>query len=102
MTSDVFLQKLTESSEEVQIMTLASMFFKIEDIALFIDRDEEEFRQLVLYKKSSPESKAYRRGVMQMTVKLRYETARFAIAGNPQAEDEMRQYYTRQKIDENA
>lgn len=102
MKSEDFLKNLLELSDEGKIFMLASLFYKISEIALFLDKDEEEFRNKVLYETDSVESKAYRKGVMVTSIKLRFDTARFAFGGNPQADEEMRQYFTRLKLDEDA
>ena len=102
MTSEELLDYLTGLSNEEKIQELASLFFTIGEIALFIDMDEESLRSKIKYEKQSKESIAYRKGVMSTNIKLRFDTRRFAIAGNPQAEEEMKQYYTRQKLAENA
>lgn len=102
MTSEDFLKQLSESSERCQIATLASLYFTISDIALYCDRDADELRRKINYEPDSMESKAYRQGVLITSIKLRFDTCRFALAGNPQAEEEMKAFLSRQKLDENA
>ncbi|MBP9994071.1 MAG: hypothetical protein KBT67_03895 [bacterium] len=102
MTSEQFLESLTGLSEQEKISELSSLFFTISEIALFLDFNEEEFRRQVLFEKDSWMSKAYYKGIMRTTIKMRFDTRRFALAGSPQAEEEMRQFLTRQKLEEDA
>jgi len=101
-TSEEFLQELSELSDEVKVRKLASLFFSITDIAVYLDRDPEQLRQEIKYDPDSWFAKAYKKGVMDTTIQLRYDTHRFALAGNPQAEEEMKSHYARLKLDENA
>ncbi len=102
MTSEEFLQNLTALSDEEKVSELSSLFFTISEIAVFLDINEEDFRQKVLFEKDSWQSKAYYKGIMRTTIRMRYDTRRFALAGSPQAEEEMKQFLTRQKLEEDA
>lgn len=102
MTSEEFLQNLIALSDEEKVSELSSLFFTISEIAVFLDINEEDFRQKVLFEKDSWQSKAYYKGIMRTTIRMRYDTRRFALAGSPQAEEEMKQFLTRQKLEEDA
>ncbi len=96
------MKQLSELSNEVKIRKLASLFFTISEIAVFCDLDPDELRREIVDNPGSYTAKAYRKGVMDSQIRLRYDTSQFAFAGNPQAEEEMKTFLTRQKLDENA
>lgn len=101
-TSEEFLKLLTESPLEVQVEELAALFFTIAEIALFIGSDEEDLRTEITCETDSPISQAYYRGKLRTKIKLRFDSLNFALHGNPQAAQEMRDYLSDQNIDENA
>lgn len=99
-TSDLFLEDLIKSSKEDQVYKLASLFFTPEDIAFFVGLNSEEFKRRI---KFSPEDGlviAYRKGVMETEIKLRFDTHRYALSGSPEAINSMKDYLSKQKISE--
>lgn len=99
-TSDLFLEDLIKSSKEEQVYKLASLFFTPEDIAFFVGLNPEEFKRRI---KFSPEDSlviAYRKGVMETEIKLRFDTHRYALSGSPEAINNMKDYLSKQKISE--
>ena len=99
-TSDLFLEDLIKSSKEDQVYKLASLFFTPENIAFFVGLNPEEFKRRI---KFSPEDSlviAYRKGVMETEIKLRFDTHRYALSGSPEAINTMKDYLSKQKISE--
>lgn len=99
-TSEQFLQTLLELNIEAKVEEMAALFFSINEIALFIDRDEEELREEIVFNTISPLSIAYRRGKLRTKIKLRHDTLNFALMGSPIAVDDMKKYLTEQTINE--
>ena len=101
-TSEQFFQQLSESSEEEIVQQMAAHFFKISSIAHFLGMPADELRNIIKYDESNLLSKAYWRGKMQTEIMLRFDTLKFAMAGNPLANEDMKQYLSEQIIDEHA
>ena len=100
MTSEMFLEDLIRLSKEDQVEKLASLFFAPEDIAFFVGLNPEEFKRRI---KFSPEDAlviAYRKGVMETEIKLRFDTHRYALSGSPEAINSMKDYLSKMKISE--
>lgn len=81
---------------------LASRFFSISKIALFIGMNPEELRAIVMYDEGNTLARAYWKGKMKTEIVLRFDTLNFATHGSPQAVAEMKDYLAEQQIDENA
>jgi hypothetical protein len=77
----------------------ASLFFTIDDIALLLDIDSEEFRREVRGR-NSPRAMAYLKGRIKTEVAIRRSTKEFAEKGSPQAEALMNEYNVKQKLNE--
>ena len=81
---------------------LAARFFTLTKIARFIGMNPDELRNLVMYEEGNPLSRAYWRGKMRTEIMLRFDTLRFAMAGNPLASEDMKDYLSEQILDEDA
>lgn len=81
---------------------LASRFFSITKIALFIGMNPEELRGIVMYDEGNELSRAYWKGKMKTEIVLRFDTLNFATHGSPQAVAEMKEYLSEQQIEEYA
>lgn len=101
-TSEQFLQRLTESPLETKVEELASLFFSINEIALFVGMDEEDLRTEITCDTDSAVSQAYYRGKLRTKIQLRFDSRNYALHGSTQALAEMREYLSDQDIDENA
>ncbi len=99
-TSAELYEKLINSSEAEKVETLASLFFTTQQIAAFIGKPVEEFKQILQYKPDDPLAIGYNRGKMQTEVMLRFDTKRFALAGSPEALKDMKEYLLKQNISE--
>jgi len=98
--SEEYLEKLQELSKEEKIYQLASMFFSPSEIADYVGLDCNEFIENIKYTKYDSYADAYRRGVMDTRIKLRFDTKRFALSGSPEAINSMKNYYSKQSISE--
>lgn len=98
--SEQFLQELTELSEIDQVKELASLFISPRDIAAFVGFSEEEFLMKLKFEPEDDFVKAYRRGVSETKIKLRFDTKRFALSGSPEAANAMKDYLSQQEISE--
>lgn len=101
-TSEKFLKSLSELTVEKKVEELAALFFTITEIALYIDMDAEQLRNIIVYEKESEISKAYNKGKLQTRILLRFDSRDFALKGSPQALQEMKEYLADQQIDEDA
>lgn len=101
-TSEQFFQHLSVSSDEEVVEELAAHFFSITKIAHFIGMNVDELRGIIKYDETHFLSKAYWRGKMKTEILLRFDTLKFAMAGNPLANEDMKQYLSNQTLDENA
>lgn len=101
-TSEKFLKNLSELTVEKKVEELAALFFTITEIALYIDMDAEQLRNIIVYEKESEISKAYNKGKLQTRILLRFDSRDFALKGSPQALQEMKEYLADQQIDEDA
>ena len=81
---------------------LAARFFTLTKIARFIGMNPDELRNLVMYEEGNLLSRAYWRGKMRTEIMLRFDTLRFAMAGNPLASEDMKDYLSEQILDEDA
>ena len=84
-----------------QVEEYASLFLKVDEIALLLNIDYEEFRREIK-SKSSDISKAYYRGKLKTMIELRKQTLEFAQKGSPQAEAAMLDFLSKQNLSENA
>lgn len=98
--SEIYLENLQESSKEEQVYELASMFFSPSEIADYVGLDCNEFIENIKYSKHDAYADAYRRGVMDTRIKLRFDTKRFALSGSPEAVNSMKDYHSKQSISE--
>lgn len=81
---------------------MASLFFTISDIALFIGMNEEELRAEITCNPEGELSQAYYRGKLKTKIRLRFDSKNYALHGSPDAMKQMREYLSNQQIDENA
>lgn len=102
LTSLQFFQKLSESSDEQIVEELSARFFSVTKIALFLGMDPDELRNIVKYEEGNPLSRAYWKGKIKTEIMLRFDTLQFAMAGNPLASEDMKEYLSEQILDENA
>lgn len=93
---------LSVSSDEEIVENLAEHFFTLTKIAHFIGMNPDELRNLVMYEEGNPLARAYWRGKMRTEIALRFDTLRFAMAGNPLASEDMKEHLSEQILDENA
>lgn len=77
----------------------ASLFMTIDEIAILLDFDREDFRREVRARKSL-RAKAYFKGRLQTEIEMRRTTKQFAEKGSPQAEAQMIEFNRRQRIAE--
>lgn len=96
------MERLLTLPIENKVEEMSALFFTISDIAIFIGMERDELKQIIQFKKADPIHIAYRRGKLRTEIKLRYDTQRFALAGNPQASEDMKKYHSQQIIDEDA
>ena len=89
-------------SDEEVVQEMASHFFSITMIAHFIGMPADELRNTINFDETHILSKAYWRGKAKTEIMLRFDTLKFAKAGNPLATVEMKDYLSQQTIDENA
>lgn len=101
-TSQQFLERLNASTDVEVVEELASRFFSISKIALFIGMNPEELRAIVMFDEGNAIARAYWKGKMKTEIVLRFDTLNFATHGSPQAVAEMKDYLAEQQIDENA
>ena len=101
-TSQQFLERLNASSDVEIVEELASRFFSITKIALFIGMNPEKLRGIVMYDEGNELSRAYWKGKMKTEIVLRFDTLNFATHGSPQAAAEMKEYLSEQQIEEYA
>ncbi|MCR5037886.1 MAG: hypothetical protein K6A94_00915 [Bacteroidales bacterium] len=87
---------------ENKVEELAALYFSIPDIALFIGVGTEELRNIIAFEEANPIHIAYKRGKLRTSIRLRFDTARFAMAGNPQASQDMKEYLAQQIMEEDA
>lgn len=80
---------------------MASLFFSLADIAVFLGYDIDEFRSEIRFKPTTDRAIAYHKGTISTQIKLRLETLDFAIKGSSKAEETMLDYLARQKETEN-
>ena len=99
-TSEQLYEKLIQSSEAEKVETLASLFFTTKQIAAFIGKPHAEFVKTLNYKPEDPLTIAYFQGKMKTEILLRFDTKQFAIAGSPQALEDMKSYLLKQNISE--
>ena len=99
-TSRESYDRLTESSDEEKVETLAALFFTTAQIAAFVGMTKETLTRTLQDEPESPITKAYRRGKMRTEILLRMDTARFALAGSPEAMRDMKEHLIRQNISE--
>lgn len=81
---------------------MAAHFFSVTKIAHFIGMPADDLRNIIKYDESHLLAKAYWRGKMQTEIMLRFDTLKFAMSGNPLANEDMKQYLSEQILDENA
>lgn len=98
--SEEYLEKLIGSSKEEQIYELASLFFTPVEIADFVGLKVNDFISLIKYTPDDPYAVAYKKGVMDTRIKLRFDTKRFALSGSPEAVNSMKDYHSKQSISE--
>lgn len=98
--SEEYLENLQELSNEEQIYELASLFFTPVEIADFVGLAVDDFISLIKFVPDDPYAVAYRKGVMDTRIKLRFNTKRFALSGSPEAINSMRDYHSKQSISE--
>ena len=82
-----------------EIEDYASLLMTIDEIAIMLDFDIEEFRREVRGGKSL-RAKAYVRGRMNAEIEIRRTVKAFAGKGSPQAEDRMIAWLKTQKMSE--
>lgn len=102
MTSEEYLNRLQTLPKEEKVEELASLFFTISEIALFIGMKPDELKDIISFDECDPLSIAYRRGKLQTQIKLRFDTARFAASGSPAALEDMKSFLSKQNFDEDA
>ena len=76
------------------------MFFSPSEIADYVGLDNNEFISNIRYSHNDPYAAAYKKGVMNTKIQLRFDTKRYALSGSPEAINTMRDYMSKQKIDE--
>ncbi len=81
---------------------MAAHFFSISKIAHFLGMPADDLRNIIKYDENHLLTKAYWHGKMQTEIMLRFDTLKFAMAGNPLANEDMKQYLSEQIIDEHA
>lgn len=94
------MENLAKSSKEDQVEKLASLFFTPEEIAGYVGLDPEDFIRKIKFKSNDKFVEAYRKGVMETEIRLRFDTHRFALSGSPEAVNSMKDYLSKQKISE--
>lgn len=99
-TSEQLYEKLIQSSDTEKVETLASLFFTTKQIAAFIGMPHDQFLKTLNYEPDDPLTVAYHQGKMKTEILLRFDTKLFAIAGNPQALEDMKNYLIKQNISE--
>lgn len=80
--------------------TLASLFFTAKQIADFIGIPHEDFIRNLNHEPDDSLTLAYHRGKMKTEIQLRFDNLRFALAGSPQALEDMKNYLLKQNISE--
>lgn len=98
--SELYLENLAGLSEEDQVRELASLFFTPREIADFIGIDADKFISDLQFEPDNNMVKAYRKGVAETKIKLRFDTKRFALAGSPDAANSMKDYLSKQQLSE--
>ena len=81
---------------------MASLFMKVDEIAFFIGKDPDELSRIIRLHPENPLSIAYHRGQMRTVIMLRFDARRYAVAGSPDANKEMLQHLSEQKVSEHA
>lgn len=89
-----------QSSDTEKVETLASLFFTTKQIAAFIGMPHDKFLKTLNYEPDDSLTVAYHQGKMKTEILLRFDTKLFAIAGNPQALEDMKNYLIKQNISE--
>lgn len=75
---------------------------KVDEIAFFIGKDPDELSKIIRLHPENPLSIAYHRGQMKTVIMLRFDARRYAVAGSPDANKEMLQHLSEQKMSEHA
>lgn len=96
------MELLSVSTDAEIVEMLAAQFFTIRQIAQYIGMDPDNLRSIINYDEGNDLAKAYWKGKMKTEILLRFDTLKFAAAGNPQASQEMKEYLSQQNVDENA
>ncbi|MDR1984087.1 MAG: hypothetical protein LBQ28_04620 [Prevotellaceae bacterium] len=73
----------------------ASLFFTVDEIAMMLDKDIQDFRREIKANKSES-AKAYWKGKLKTQIELRKQTLQFAQKGSPQAETAMLDFLKKQ------
>lgn len=101
-TSEQFFEDLSKLDEDQKVFELASLFMKVDEIAFFIGIDPDELSKIIRLHPKNPLSIAYHRGQMKTVIMLRFDARRYAVAGSPDANKEMLQHLSEQKVSEHA
>ncbi len=72
-----------------EIENFGSIFFKVSDIAVALDIDEDELRE-ELALRSSPAARAYRRGIVSTKARIQLQETKLAFIGSPLALENVR------------
>lgn len=99
-TSEQLYETLIKSSKAEKVETLASLFFTTKQIAAFVGIPHEDFVRTLNHNPDDPLAIAYHHGKMKTEILLRFDTKKFAIAGSPQALEDMKAFLLKQNISE--
>lgn len=84
-----------------KITELASLYFKISEIAVIIGAESiEEFVRTVNFDRETKVSRAYWAGKLRTEYELRVKTRQYAVGGSPEAQQQMERYLTQQRQEE--
>lgn len=86
---------LTEEQLE-ELESVAGLFFSIYEIMIVLEipvHMEEEFTELLNYKKENPIFKAYHKGRLTADIELRIAIKQAALNGSNPAQNSMREFY---------
>ena len=100
--SEKFFEDLSKLDEDQKVFELASLFMKVDEIAFFIGKAPDELSRIIRLHPEDPLSIAYHRGQMRTVIMLRFDARRYAVAGSPDANKEMLQHLSEQKVSEHA
>ena len=94
------MNRLLGLTAEEQVEELAALSFSVTEIAVFTGLDCDTLRNEIAQGENTPLAKAYQKGKLRTKIMLRYDSLQFALHGSPDALREMREYMSKQAIDE--